>query len=62
MAVGSMGHFDRGGIEPTYQGLDLNTVVLGKLLRAEFGFLELQDNLVNLGLVASATALNVMHP
>ena len=57
-----MGHFDRGGIEPTYQGLDLNTVVLGKLLRAEFGFLELQDNLVNLGLVASATALNVMHP
>ena len=62
MVVGSMGQVDRGGLEPTDHGLDLNTDVLGKLLRAEVGLLELQDQLIDLGLVASATALDVMHP
>jgi len=42
--------------------LDLDTDVLGKLLRAEVGLLELRDELIDLGWVASATALDVMHP
>jgi hypothetical protein len=57
-----MGKIDRGGLEPTDHGLDLNTDVLGKLLRAEVGLLELQDELIDLGLVASAKTLVVMRP
>ena len=62
MAIGSMGQVDRGGLEPTDHGLDLNTDVLGKLLRTEVGLLDLQDELNDLGLVASPTALDVVHP
>ena len=62
MAVGLVGQVDRGSLEPTDHGLDLNPDILGKLLRAEVGLLELQDELIDLGLVASATALDVMHP
>ncbi len=60
--IGSMGQVDRGGLEPTDHGLDLNTDVLGKRLRAEAGPLELQDESVDLGLVASAATSDVMHP
>ena len=62
MAVGSVGQVDRGRLEPTDHGLDLNTDIFGKLPRAEVGLLELQDELIDLGLVASATALDVLHP
>ena len=35
IAIGSMGKINRGSLEPTDHGLDLNTDVLGKFLRAE---------------------------
>jgi len=41
--VGSIGQGDRGCIEPTDHGLDLNTDVLGKLLRTGVRLLEIQD-------------------
>jgi len=53
---------DRGGLEPADHSLDLNTDILRKLLRAEVRLLGLQDELLDLGLIASATALDVMHP
>jgi hypothetical protein len=49
MAVGLVSQVDRGSLEPTDHGLDLNTDVLGKLPRAEVGLLELQDELIDCG-------------
>ena len=57
-----MGQVDRGSLEPSDDGLDLNTDVLGKRLRAEAGPRELLDESVDLGLVAAAATSDLTHP
>jgi len=59
ITIWSMDQVNRGGLDPTDHGRDLETDVLGKRLRAEA---ELLDELINLGLVAVAATLDVMHP
>jgi hypothetical protein len=62
-ASGWVGAIDRNGSDPTSHGQWVDTDLLGKLLMVEPRVPELPDQLIDLGLVATAArTLDVVHP